>query len=551
MIPTIEEIRKLCTESSFERGIEYFRGGSVRGLEQFGNRITSIVEGTSDYEVTIRMDKGDIEASCTCPYDWGGYCKHIVATLLALSENYKKVKKDKDEKERRIKTILNNLSPDELKGFLTAELEKNFSLRDHFTIYFSGKGSKIRSLHDYKKEISLLYRETTGRHGFIEYGIEVDFSYICDLADRYIKAGNLLEAATIYQALSEVIADNMEGVDDSDGYYGGEFGQAMEDFVNCINRAKLSYKEKKDYIGYIFNKYIENDPDYFQEYYDYALREICQSKDGLEYWKRLLSPHLPEYLPDHSQWHEHYQAKQLLGMQLHILDLLDDEKGFSELIQRCYGKHHEFCLLYARHLEKYGKSKEAIKIAEEGLTLFPEHLTKEIRRFLNRFYEKDSPERYKQNLVTLFIEDRNWDDYETLKELCSEEEWKKIFSVIINGFSKDRFGSKDTIISMYLRERMFEEALRHVLARRSLFTLSIYHKDLSERFPERYFDAYKELLIPFADSKMGRAHYREIVRYLEQMKKIKGFGEQLRQLVKLLKTKYANRPAFLDEIEGI
>lgn len=551
MIPTIEQIRKLCTESSFERGIEYFHGGSVRGLEQFGNRITSIVEGTSDYEVTIRMDKEDIEAFCTCPYDWGGYCKHIVATLLALSENYKKIKKDKGEKERRIETVLNNLSIDELKGFLTAEFEENPSLRDHFTIYFSGKGSKIRSIYDYKKEINLLYREITGRHGFIEYGIEVDFSYIRDLADRYIKAGNLLEAATVYQALSEVIAENMEGVDDSDGYYGGEFGQAMEDFVNCINKAKLSYKEEKDYIGYLFNKYIENDPDYFQEYYDYALREICQSKDGLEHWKRLLKPHLPGDLPDHNQWHEHYQAKQLLGMQLHILDLLDDKKGFYSLIQRCYGKDHEFCLLYASRLEKDGKSKEAITIAEEGLALFAEHLTKGIRRFLNRFYERHSPEKYRENLVTLFIQDRDWNDYKRLKELCSEEEWKKVFHVIINGFSKDRFGSKDTIISLYLREVMFEEAFKHILVQKSLFILRRYHKDLSERFPKRYFQAYKELLIPFADSRMGRAHYREIVKYLEQMKRMKGFKEEFRKLVELLKIKYANRPAFLDEIKGI
>lgn len=343
----------------------------------------------------------------------------------------------------------------------------------------------------------------------------------------------------------------MDRVDDSDGYYGGEFAQAMEDFVNRINRAKLNYKEEKDYIDYLFNKYIENDPDYFQEHYDYALREICQSRDDLEHWKRLLKPHLPEDLPDHNQWHEHYQAKELLGMQLHILDLLDDEKGFSQLIQRCYGKDHEFCLLYARHLEKDSKGKEAIKVAEEGLALFPDHLTKEIRRFLNRFYEKDSPERYKQSLITLFIQDRDWHDYERLKELCSEEEWKERFSGIINALSKDKAGSKDIIIGIYLREGMFEEALKHVLARGSLFALSIYHKDLSEKFPERYFDAYKELLIPFTDSKMGRAHYREIVRYLEQMKKIKGFREELRESVKLLKTKYANRPAFLDEIKGI
>ncbi len=44
----MEDIRKLCTESSFERGIEYFRMGNVTDLEQFGNRITATVEGTKE-----------------------------------------------------------------------------------------------------------------------------------------------------------------------------------------------------------------------------------------------------------------------------------------------------------------------------------------------------------------------------------------------------------------------------------------------------------------------------------------------------------------------
>jgi len=101
--------------------MEYFGQGSVRDLGQFGNKITTTVTGTSDYRVTIRIDKESVESSCTCPYDWGGCCKHIVATLLALSENYPRVKKDKEEREKRIEKILNNLSLDELKKFLMTE----------------------------------------------------------------------------------------------------------------------------------------------------------------------------------------------------------------------------------------------------------------------------------------------------------------------------------------------------------------------------------------------------------------------------------------------
>ena len=143
MILSMEDIKELCTETSFVRGLEYFQMGNVIDLEQFGNKITATVEGTRDYAVTIRTDKKAITATCSCPYDWGGYCKHIVATLIALSENYPEIKKDKDKKEKIIMKILNNLSFDELKDFLTSELENNSPLRNHFTIYFSGKSSNF------------------------------------------------------------------------------------------------------------------------------------------------------------------------------------------------------------------------------------------------------------------------------------------------------------------------------------------------------------------------------------------------------------------------
>ncbi|MCK4224923.1 MAG: SWIM zinc finger family protein [candidate division Zixibacteria bacterium] len=550
MKPTIDQIRELCTESSSERGLEYLRQGRVTDLEQFGNKTTAIVAGASDYRVTIRVDKKDIKASCTCPYDWGGYCKHIAATLLALSEDYHKIRKKGKEEEQKIEAILNGISLDELKSFLMTEFAENHLLREHFAIYFSGTGAKRRNIHDYKKEINSLYREVSDRHGYIKYGMDIDFSYIHDLAQRYIKAKNSLEAATIYKVLAEVIAKNMDNVDDSDGYYGGEFAHAIENLAECINNARLNPKEKRTYIDYLFDKYIKNDPDYFQQNYDYALREICQSRGDLEYWKGLPRALLPEDLPDPDQWIVYYHAKELVMMQLHILDKLDEEEGFYNLIERYYHKDHEFCLLYARRKEKDGKTKEAVKVAEEGLSLFPDHLTKELRRFLTKFYKKQSSE-YKENLVVLFLQDKDWNDYEKLKKACSQEDWDQMLSFIISNVSNDRFWGRDIIIDIYLKERMFDQALEQVLAQKNLYTLAHYHKDLSGRYPEKYFNAYKELITPFADSKMGRPHYREIARYLRQMKQIKGFENERKKLVNLLKERYIKRPAFLDEVKRV
>lgn len=551
MKPKIEEIQDLCTESSYERGVEYFHEGRVRDLVQSGQRITASVEGTRKYSVTIHTDKEDFGASCTCPYDWGGYCKHIVATLIALSEDYPKVRKDKEKKEKKVEGILNALSPEELKGFVRTEFEINKSLRDHFLIYFSERDSKRRTIKDYKKEIKLLYREVADRDGYVEYGIHVDFSYVRDLAERYLESGNAFGAAVIYRALSEVIAENMNNVDDSDGYYGEEFTRAIEDFVDCLNRVNLDYKNKKDYIDYFFDKYIENEPDYFRDHYSWALSKICHSKAELEHWRKLLESYLPEDLTKSASLYKHYMEKDFLSMQLHILDSLGENEAFYKLIEKYYSRDHDFCLLYIHHLEKDERNEKAVEIAEESLDIFPKHLTVKMRRFLIKYYEGHSPEKLKQNLIALFIQEGKWDDYERLKKLCPGQEWKKIFPDIIKGFSKEEFRHEDLIVNLFLREELFEDALERILQSGNLMTLKTFHKDLADKFPEMYFKAYKALIIPFADSRKGRAHYREIARYLKQMKRIKAFEKQFRELVGLLKAKYKNRPAFLDEISNV
>lgn len=550
---TLDDIRELCTESSFERGMDYYKTGRVINIEQSGKRIIATVQGTDDYTVTIYKDNNRISATCTCPYDFGGYCKHIVATLIALFLDNKvkivnKTEKEK-EKEDKSKAILNNLSFDELKGFLNTEFDKNPALKENFIIYFSGKGSKARNLRDYKKEIERSYSEISDRHGFVRYGMNVDFNKYHDLAERFDRAGNTHEAVTIFQALSEVIAENMENVDDSDGYYGGEFVCAIENMTYYINNLELKHEEKKKYIEYFFKKYIENEPDYFQGDYDFALREICDLDGDLQYWEKLLQPYFPEKIPDSSQWSKYYQTNDLVSMKLYILDSLNDKEGYYQLIQKFYKKDHDFCLYYACRLEKDGQHKKAIEIAEEGLTLFGTHLTKEIRKFLNQHYKTDSPEKYKQNLVSLFIENQDWNDYKSLKEICSEKEWQeRIFPLLINSLSED-YIRRGIITDLYLKENMFEQALQRVISQKNIYSLSLYHRYLAEKYPEKYFHAYLELIVPFADSKMGRTHYRRIVTYLKQMKKIKGFEAELDKLINLLKTKYANRPAFLDEMK--
>jgi len=91
---TQDTIRALATPESFARGRSYFDDEAVSDLIRRGDRLTAEVEGSEfePYQVSVRLHDGGVaEARCTCPYDWGGYCKHIVAVLLKFADEATRV----------------------------------------------------------------------------------------------------------------------------------------------------------------------------------------------------------------------------------------------------------------------------------------------------------------------------------------------------------------------------------------------------------------------------------------------------------------------------
>ncbi len=89
MIPLTEtDIRQRASAQSWARGLQYFMQGHVVRALWRGHVYTAWVQGSEPepYRVTVTFSpKGTIaSAHCTCPYDWGGDCKHIVAALLYL-----------------------------------------------------------------------------------------------------------------------------------------------------------------------------------------------------------------------------------------------------------------------------------------------------------------------------------------------------------------------------------------------------------------------------------------------------------------------------------
>lgn len=101
------------------------------------------VQGSQLYEVRLELDEPDFDAVCTCPYDWGGYCKHIVATLLKLSERDTEDFETSEKKRAdRVEKSLQRATGKELRNFLRREFKRNSKSEKRFLLWFdeSGKG---------------------------------------------------------------------------------------------------------------------------------------------------------------------------------------------------------------------------------------------------------------------------------------------------------------------------------------------------------------------------------------------------------------------------
>ena len=85
-VPVISEdaILSKVNEKSFARGRSYYESEMVESVVRRGDKLFAEVLGSEEdlYQVCVTLGEVDFSATCNCPYDWGGYCKHIVAVLL-------------------------------------------------------------------------------------------------------------------------------------------------------------------------------------------------------------------------------------------------------------------------------------------------------------------------------------------------------------------------------------------------------------------------------------------------------------------------------------
>jgi uncharacterized Zn finger protein len=78
------KLRQLAGGRSFELGVEYYATGHVLSVVESSGKLSGVVQGAADYQVSLFAEGGALVSDCTCPMGAeGAFCKHCVAVGLA------------------------------------------------------------------------------------------------------------------------------------------------------------------------------------------------------------------------------------------------------------------------------------------------------------------------------------------------------------------------------------------------------------------------------------------------------------------------------------
>jgi uncharacterized Zn finger protein len=263
---TKSAIRRHATAESFQRGQDYYRGGAVGALIRRGDTIQAEVEGSryEPYRVWITFDQAGItDGECSCPYDWGGWCKHLVATALAILNDPGRV-----EARPALEDLVDGLNREALQELvlhlaarhphLAKEIEQEAAslgpALEHAPVTEAATPALRRTMVDplpLRRQVkAILHSVDHMRHSeaYWEVGSVVNqVRGLLSQVEEFVEAGDGRNALLLLEAITDGYVENWTDLDDSDGDAGGFFGELGETWTDAALVADLSPQERKEW----------------------------------------------------------------------------------------------------------------------------------------------------------------------------------------------------------------------------------------------------------------------------------------------------------------
>jgi len=243
---TEAQVRALANEKSFDRGKGYYQDGAIAEPLRQGMELRAECEGSEyePYQISVTLGaKGIAETSCTCPYDWGGICKHIVALLLAYVHNPQAF---------RVIEPLDRMLADKSKDELIAIIQDMLRHKPELisVVELTKETQEIKQ----GKPMNVSVYRTQARRAMqheMPRSVERELQSLRDTAARLAKGGDTLNAGAIYHALlDETVKSYDEMVSSMDEV--GDIAVIIDDFAKglgeCLAKSEAGPKTRREWL---------------------------------------------------------------------------------------------------------------------------------------------------------------------------------------------------------------------------------------------------------------------------------------------------------------
>jgi uncharacterized Zn finger protein len=382
---TEAKIRQQTSAESFQRGREYYQRGAVVSLVQRRDTLEADVWGseTEPYRVRVALAAGGLAgATCTCPYDWGGWCKHIAAALLAGLHQPEKI-----EERPPLPELLSELDRAQLQTLLLKLAEYEPPLVDvieaqvlllatppaHVAASPAAPPHPVRAPVDpepFRRQIRALLRSLERRRPWEAYGyvsgVVEAVSSVLDQAWKLIEAGDGRNALVVLEAITTEYLAGWEMLDGSDGEASVCFEDLGAAWTEALLTADLTPEERQAWTTKL-EAWQGELADYGVDAFDAALAAAVQ---GWDYppLRRVLQGEITE----RGAWEGEAPASadELAEARLHVLER---QGRYQEYLYLAEAESQVDC--YATMLARLGRGAEAVEYGRRHLTTTEEALT--------------------------------------------------------------------------------------------------------------------------------------------------------------------------------
>ncbi|MEH2255394.1 SWIM zinc finger family protein [Nostoc sp.] len=243
-IPQISEftIRRHANAKSFQRGEAYYNAGAVNAIIQRGHLLQADVVGTEarPYHVNLNFDSSGLTSvKCTCAYDYEGWCKHIVATMLVCARNSENI-----EQRPTLEELLNRLDhiqTQRLLQELVAEYPPLIEAIDRHVSWMTNPADNQTTIKfvrrntldpaPFRRQVRQILKDTVRyfEEGYEEDPIGEDLLSVVQTAVNFSERGEGENAIAILSAITSTCVENWNDV--------AEYGAENDEIVGELNNA--------------------------------------------------------------------------------------------------------------------------------------------------------------------------------------------------------------------------------------------------------------------------------------------------------------------------